>query len=77
MEYVNIGERYNMFLSVKFAESSESFGDLVRIYFDGTNRCLRIMVPLFTNSTRNLVAYSHLLWLVACCIAKVVQLPGN
>ena len=53
------------------------FGDLVRIYFDGTNRCLRIMVPLFTNSTRNLVAYSHLLWLVACCIAKVVQLPGN
>lgn len=83
MEYVNIGERFNMFLSVKFVESSESFGDLV-IWFASTSMgqtvascCLRIMVPLFTNSTRNLVAYSHLLWLVGCCIAKVVQLPGN
>ena len=42
MEYVNIGERFNMFLSVKFVESSESLGDLVRIYFDGTNRCLML-----------------------------------
>ena len=38
---------------------------------------LRIMVPWFTSSTRNLVAHSHLLWLIGCCIAKVVQLSGN
>ena len=78
-EYVNIGERFNMFLRFLKCQICWVIGVIwsnlviwwfkVRIYFRwDINRCLRIMVPLFTNSTRNLVAGKPSA-VVGCCIA--------